>query len=163
MPCELNIEKLPGLKRGQHPAVYFRDEIVWNECGNRFALAYTIHEASFGNEVGHICWGRLRDGKIEVLGIFEQLLATCWQEPWCNWINKNAFAFKAHFYNGSPSPPNSAKLHLPIISIHFSQGYLVVPGTDNVDSRLGKDDFSSELKFRPQSEADLIQEIIKNY
>jgi hypothetical protein len=93
-PFGLNVDALPGPTRGMSPALYFRDEVVQSPNGDRFALAYTICEASMCNEVGCVAWGQVVDGSAQVQGNPAGLIATCWYTPWCVWLNEHAFVFK---------------------------------------------------------------------
>lgn len=128
LPQGLNIDALPGPTRGASPALYFRDEVVQSPTGNRFALAYTIYEASMCNEVGHVAWGQVVDGQGEIRGNPVGLIATCWYTPWCVWLHESAFVFKTQRYT-------RRRLHIPLIVVDFDAGFAVLPGTDNAGSR----------------------------
>ena len=128
MPKGFDIASLPGPRRGEWPALYFRDETVASPTGNRFALAYSICEASMCNEVGCVAWGSVHDGIGKIEGNPEGLIATCWFTPWCSWIGDTAFVFKAQRYAGG-------RLYMPLVVVDCLQGFAVVPGSDNSDSR----------------------------
>lgn len=131
LPPGLDLDSLPGPKRGVDPAIYFRDESVASPSGRYFALAYTIFEATDGNEVGRVLWGQVVEGRAEILGN-PGVLACCWSSPWASWINDEAFVFKAHFHDGE-------RTYLPLVVFHMKRGFAVVPGTNSVSSRPSKD------------------------
>ncbi len=122
------LESLPGPKRGEHPALYFRDEVVRSPSGRYFALAYTIAEASMCNEVGCVLWGEVSNDMARIIGNPEGVHATCWYSPWAVWSNEETFVFKAQNYDGKI-------LHMPLVSVNVSTGCAVIPGTNNQDSR----------------------------
>ena len=96
IPEGLDLDSLPGPKRGEHPALYFRDEAIWAPNGSHFSLAYTITEASMGNDVGCVAWGALNAGGQAELTVVEGVVASCWRSPWCLWLDNHQFRFKAH-------------------------------------------------------------------
>jgi hypothetical protein len=124
----LDLDSLPGPKRGVSPAIYFRDEAVFSPSGRYFALAYTIVEVSMGNEIGCLLWGRIADRETTILGNPEGVYATCWYSPWANWLDDETFAFKAQRYDGK-------RLHLPLVVIRIGSGFTVLPGTSHGRSR----------------------------
>lgn len=128
LPPGLDLDYLPGPKRGASPAIYFRDEPVFSSSGKHFALAYTITEVSMGNEIGCLLWGHVADSGITILGNPEGVYATCWYSPWASWLDDETFVFKAQRYDGK-------RLHLPLVAIRIGRGFAVLPGTDNDRSR----------------------------
>ena len=100
IPSEIDLTRLPGPARGKPPALYFRDEIVWSPDDSHFALAYTIVEASYGNEVGSLLWGSSQSRNVSILGNPDRPLVTCWFVPWCAWASPSVFLFKSQFYDG---------------------------------------------------------------
>lgn len=127
IPPDISLETLPGPKRGEYPALFFRDEIVWSPSRNRFALAYTIAEASMNNEIGCVLWGSCGGNSTTVLGNPEGIYACCWNSPWCVWLNDDVFLFKAQRYD-------EHRLHIPLVAVSISTGFSVLPGTNNSES-----------------------------
>lgn len=125
---DIDLDDLPGPPRGKHPCLYFRDEVVWSPDRLHFALAYSISEASMGNEIGCILWGRTIEGGTHFVANPRDVYASCWCSPWCSWLSAEAFVFKAQLYDG-------AKLHVPLVVVRFSGDFAVLPGTDNLESR----------------------------
>lgn len=152
LPPGLDVESLPGPKRGVTPAVYVRDEIVYAPSGRYFALCYSIFETSMGNEVGCVLWGEIADGTTRVLGNPEGVYATCWFSPWAEWLDDETFVFKAQRYDGS-------RLHLPLVAIRIGQGFSVVPGSKKVDSR-PSDLTSPPDSYEPTSATALLAAIV---
>ena len=136
----LDLDSLPGPRRGVSPAIYIRDEAVFSPSGKHFALAYTIAEASMGNEIGCLLWGEVTRGETTVLGNPEGVHATCWYSPWAAWLDDETFVFKAQQYDGK-------RLHLPLVAIRIGKGFSVLPGTSNGESR------PSEVRAAPASYA----------
>ena len=128
IPKGLNLDLLPGPKRGVSPAIYFRDEFVYSASGKHFALAYTITEVSMGNGVGCLLWGTVADHAATVLSNPEGIYTTCWYSPWATWLDETIFVFKAYHYCGQ-------RLYLPLVAIDVNKGFAVVPKTNNADSR----------------------------
>src|SRR5438034_1327158 len=124
----LDLDSLPGPKRGVSPAIFIRDEPVFSPSRKHFALAYTIAEASMGNEIGCLLWGSVVRGEITTLGNPEGVHATCWYSPWATWLDDETFVFKAQQYDGK-------RLHLPLVVVRIGKGFAVLPGTSNGESR----------------------------
>ena len=129
IPSDINITKLPGPKRGKHPALYFQDEIVWSPDKTSFALAYTITEASMGNDIGCFLWGRNEKGKSKILENPTKIYASCWQQPWCSWIDNETFIFKAQRYC-------KKTVHVPLVAININKGFFVIPESNSADKWL---------------------------
>jgi hypothetical protein len=129
IPSDIDIEKLPGPNRGDSPALYFRDEIIWSPQKQYFTLAYTIIEASYGNSVGHILWG-MYDGKnSKIFGNPKDMAASCWKQPWCKWLDDNSFVFKAQKYYGKST-------YVPLVIVHVDKGFAVLPGSNDTNKWL---------------------------
>jgi hypothetical protein len=126
LPDTIVIEELPGPMRGEYPALYFRDDVVWSPQRTHFALAYTICEASMNNEVGCILWARIENSKAKILQNPDGVLASCWRSPWCRWLDEEVFVFKAQTYNGKTTC-------VPLVAIHVSSGFQLLPGTNTTD------------------------------
>jgi len=152
LPPGLDLDSLPGPKRGVPPAIYFRDETIFSPSGKHFALAYTIAEVSMGNEIGCLLWGRVADSGITILGNPEGIYATCWYSPWANWLDDETFVFKAQLYDGK-------HLHLPLVAIRIGSGFAVLPGTSNDRSR-PCDITSIPEPFEPNEAGALLRAII---
>jgi hypothetical protein len=126
IPNDIDIEKLPGLKRGDHPVLYFRDEIIWSPKKQYFALAYSIIEATYGNEVGYVLWG-MYDGKnSKILGNPKNIVASCWKQPWCKWLDEMSFVFKAQIYKDKST-------HVPLVIVHIDKGIAVLHDTNDIN------------------------------
>ena len=128
LPLGLDINSLPGPRRGVTPALYFRDEAILSPSRKNFALAYTIAEASIGNEIGCLLWGQAAANDSRILGNPPGVHITCWYSPWAVWLGDETFVFKAQHHDGK-------RLHLPLVAINLSRGFAVIPGTNNADSR----------------------------
>lgn len=128
IPPDLVLDELPGPKRGQAPALYFQDEVIWSPDQKHFALAYTIMEVTMMNNVGLVLWGSFDGHKTTILGNLPGLCASCWERPWCKWLKADAFVFKAQGYDGRTC-------HVPLVVIHVTKGFAVLAGMDTVDSR----------------------------
>lgn len=122
IPSDIDIEKLPGPVRGKYPALYFRDEVSWSPSGRRFALAYTIAEASYGNEIGCLLWAESANGHSQVLGTLHTVHACCWRSPWCSWLDDETFVFKAQSYT-------EGQLFTPVVAINVRGRFAVIPST----------------------------------
>jgi hypothetical protein len=129
IPDNIVLERLPGPKRGDYPALYFRDDAVWSPQRSHLALAYTICEASMCNDVGCILWAKVDCGKANILQNPDGVLASCWQIPWCLWLDEERFIFKAQKYNGKTTC-------VPLVAIHVSQGFQVLSETNSADQWL---------------------------
>jgi hypothetical protein len=127
IPPDILIDQLPGPKRSKWPARLLRDEAVWSPSNSRFALAYSIAEARMNNEIGCVLWGVRRERGTAILGNPAHVCACCWDIPWCVWLNDEAFVFKAQAGSGR-------KVHLPLVIVHISEGFALVPNTDNLES-----------------------------
>lgn len=125
---DIDLDDLSGPPRGEYPCLYFRDEVVWSPDGVHFALAYSITEASMGNEIGCIFWGRVAGGVSELVANPQEVYACCWSSPWCSWLEARTFVFKAQRYDGT-------RLHVPLVVVRFPGDFAVLPGTDNLESR----------------------------
>lgn len=99
IPAEIDLDALPGPRRGVHPVLYFRDEIVFSPSGRFFALAYSIAERSFGNEVGMTLWGEMDGERVLRSHPISGLSVCCWQMPWCRWIDDDTFLCKAQRFS----------------------------------------------------------------
>ena len=126
IPNNINIDDLPGPKRGEYPCLYFQDDIVWSPNHERFALAYSITEASMCNNVGCILWAEVKNDKANILQNPIGVLASCWNFPWCKWINNEVFIFKVQRYNGE-------RTYVPLVAIHIKHGFQVIPDTNITD------------------------------
>ena len=125
LPSNIDLDALPGPPRGQHPAIYFNDEVVWSPTRAYLALAYTICEASMMNCVGRILWARVIGGQAQTLTI-PDVDASCWRKPWARWLSDDVFVFKAQWYQ--------SRIHTPLVAIHVTGGFAVLGGTNNPDS-----------------------------
>lgn len=128
IPNDLNIDELPGIQRGIHPALYFHDEIVWNESQTYFALAYTIFEASMGNYVGSVLLASYKQKRTEILYTLTELNACCWGQPWCKWIDEQTIVFKAQVYDGKHT-------NLPLVAANINSQFSIIEDTNSPDSR----------------------------
>lgn len=150
MPIGLDIESLPGPRRGVSPAIYFHDEIIASPSCRSFVLAYTIYEATFGSNVGQIAWGRIVAGRAKIVAT-PKLAVCCWSQPWAVWLDDETFVFKAGRRDGK-------RTHVPLVVINLESGFAVIPGTDHDASRpTGVD--SPPAKFKPFSDAALVRDI----
>jgi hypothetical protein len=127
IPPGIVLDDLPGPKRGESPALYFRDEIVWAPSRRYFALAYTISEASMMNEIGCILWASFNGHTAEILRNPKLLYACCWKSPWCIWLDEETFVFKVQSSDGKTR-------FTPLVVINVTKGYTVLQHTNNVDS-----------------------------
>jgi len=151
IPENIDVESLPGPKRGSFPALYFQDECIYSPDKKHFALAYTITEASMGNDVGCVAWGMVQGGQGHILQNLVKLHASCWQRPWCKWFSNDVFVFKSqHYANNS--------IRVPLVAIHIDQGYSVLPDSNETDIWL-PENMPSNIAFKKYNEADLIKEI----
>lgn len=132
LPSDIDLESLPGPRRGKHPALYVRDEAVWAPGRAHVAVAYTIHEASMGNEVGLLLWARMENGKATILGNPSNLLISCWRSPWCRWLDAETFVFKTQYFH-------RARTRTPLVVLHVRNEFAVVQGTDAPDVWLDRD------------------------
>jgi hypothetical protein len=154
IPGNINVESLPGPKRGSFRALYFRDECIYSHDNKHFALAYSITEASMCNEVGCLIWGTVESGHGYILQNPLKLYASCWQSPWCKWLSNNIFVFKSQMHvNGS--------VHTPLITVHIENGYSVLPNSNEADIWL-PDNIPANIKFNKYNETELITEICNN-
>lgn len=126
IPNDIDLQILPGPRRGKDPALYYDDKIIWSPRGNYFALAYTIIEATYGNNVGNILWGSYDGQKSKILGNPTGIGASCWKEPWCKWLNDESFIFKAQKYDNK-------SVHVPLVIINVSKGFMVLNGSSLFD------------------------------
>jgi hypothetical protein len=152
-PLDIDLDSLPGPKRGVSPALYVRDEAVFSPKGNHFALAYSIAEASNGNEIGCLLWGTTNFFGTKTLGNPPGVHVTCWYSPWAIWLDDETFVFKAQQYDGS-------RLHLPLVVAHVLQGFAILPDTNNGNSR-PSDVTNVPLKFTEMSAEALINAICR--
>lgn len=154
LPANIVIEELPGPKRGEWPALYFRDEVVWSPRRTRFALAYSICEASMNNEVGCLLWGRSDATHGIVEQNITQMLACCWSSPWCRWLDEDVFAFKAQRYDGRMA-------RVPLVIAHATAGFRIVPASN--DARMWIDDIQTPAgtDWVPWNEETLVKMIEK--
>lgn len=129
LPKNILLEQLPGPKRGDGPALYFRDEVIWSPARTHLALAYTICEASMCNEIGCILWAKVDGDQATVLQNPDGMFVSCWRSPWCRWLNENIFVFKSQRYNGKTKC-------VPLVAIHVNKGFQVLPGTNTTDQWL---------------------------
>lgn len=153
LPAGIDVETLPGPTRGGWPALYFRDETVLSPSGGHFALAYSIAEASFSNEVGCVAWGEVVDGAAKLQGASADIHVTCWFSPFTVWIEEQTFVFKAQAYDG-------ATLHMPLVVIDISRGFAILPQSNNHWSRPG-DVTSPPRVYLPLSPAELREGIVR--
>lgn len=129
IPEDLDLNSLPGPERGEHPALYFRDEAIWSPDDSHFALAYTITEASMGNDVGRMAWGALdADGRAE-LTVVDGILASCWRSPWCLWLENHQFLFKAQVADLTAN-----RTHVPLVMFDLRGRFGVLSKSDTPDS-----------------------------
>jgi hypothetical protein len=127
IPPDIHVGQLPGPDRAKWPENFFRDEIVWSPSKTRFALAYSIAEASMNNEMGCVLWGEQRADGTAILGNPRWVHACCWEKPWCVWLDDDIFVFKAQEGSGS-------KVQLPLVIVHVTKGFALMPDTNDVNS-----------------------------
>jgi hypothetical protein len=127
IPSGIRLEKLPGPNRGEYPANFFRDEVVWAPSRKRFALAYSIAEARMNDEAGCVLWGETQANRTRILGNPEGIYACCWASPWCVWLNDDIFVFKVRYFDGV--------VYVPLVAVHVEEGWAVIPGTCDLNSR----------------------------
>ncbi len=151
IPENIDVEKLPGPKRGTFPALYFQDEIIYSPNSKHFALAYTITEASMGNDIGCIAWGSMQGTEGHVIENPAKFHASCWQSPWCKWISEEAFVFKAQKYAGN-------SVHVPLVVIDLAKGYCVLPGSNEPDLWL-PERLPESLSFKKYNERKLLEQV----
>lgn len=125
-PANIDLQTLPGPKRGEPPTLYARDEIVWSPDHRHFAVAYTICEASMCNYVGQFLIGRFTCDRGILIFNPVRVLASCWQSPWCRWLDNSVFVFKAQHYV-------SNRLRVPLVLAHVDAGFCVVAGSDDAE------------------------------
>ena len=140
IPAEIDLDALPGPRRGVHPVVYFRDEIVFSPSGRFFALAYSIAERSFGNEVGMALWGEMDGNKVLRSHPIPSLSVCCWQIPWCRWIDDATFLCKAQRFSrhgtAVPDVLIRAGVDFAVIARDVrSEKWLEAPATEGVTFR----------------------------
>jgi hypothetical protein len=153
LPVDIDLNTLPGPKRGVSPAIYCRDEVVYSPSGKYFALAYTITEASMCNDVGCLLWGTINFFGTTILGNPAGVNISCWYSPWANWLDDQTFVFKAQQCDGS-------RLHLPLVAIHILHGFAVLPDTNHGNSR-PSDVINTPPKFTEMSAEALINAIYR--
>ena len=127
LPKNLHIDDLPGPKRGEFPALYFRDEPVWSPKKRHIALAYTITEASLMNDVGCILWGTVEAGNLTSFENPSGVYAACWRSPWCTWLSDEHFVFKLQHFDGKVK-------RIPLIAVHLREGFAVGPHSNTTDT-----------------------------
>ena len=147
----IDLEKLPGPDRSA--LVYYRDEVVWSPNHKYFALAYSINEATMGNEIGFISWGTVENGKATIIRNPTLFSISGNHHPWCKWISDKVFICKAKRYDGEAS-------YAPLVAIDVCQGFKVIPETNRWDAWF--DDIEKiEGEFQSFDEFELIKEIEK--
>jgi hypothetical protein len=152
LPTNIMIDMLPGPKRGEWPALYFRDEVTWSPHHTRFALAYSICEASMNNEVGCLLWGRLEGTHGIAEQNITQMVACCWRSPWCCWLDEDVFVFKAQRYDGRIN-------RVPLIVAHATAGFYIVPGSNDARLWIDRVQALDGIDWVPWNEAILVKMI----
>jgi len=62
IPHDIDLDKLAGPKRDEHPANHRSDDaIYWNDDKTKFVLIYTIYEQGMGKYAGSIAWGKNKE------------------------------------------------------------------------------------------------------
>ena len=143
IPPNIDLDALAGPPRGKWPALYFRDEAVLAPGGAHVAIAYTIYEASMGNEVGRVLCVAVKDGNATILGNPPELLASCWRSPWCRWLDAETFVFKMQYVD-------EGRTRTPLLVIHVHRGFALVPETDQPEGWLDRA-IPRNLRFEPLS------------
>jgi hypothetical protein len=145
LPENIVLDQLPGPRRGKHPALYYSDDAVWSPSRRHIALAYTICEASMCNDVGCILWAKVIGNRATIIENPDGVLASCWQSPWCRWIDDESFVFKAQKYNGKTTC-------IPLVAIHVTKGFQVIPGTNTAEKWFGAEERVSDnwTQFDPR-------------
>lgn len=150
-PLGLDLDSLPGPRRGVSPALYVRDEFVFSPSISKFALAYSIAETSMCNEIGCLLWGETGFHGATVLGNPAGVYVTSWRSPWAVWLDDESFVFKAQQYE-------RGRLHVPLVTIHLKLGFAVLPGTNKAES-CPSDVTRGPLVFSPVSAQALLHAI----
>lgn len=121
LPTGLNIQTVAPQKRH----AWARDETVYNENHSMFVSAFNVYEHTYGNESGQFVWGAIDNGKPFVTDHFKRVYAVCWEQPFANWITSTTFVIKI----------SARKKHFPILAIDIPKGFMIVPNSDNLESR----------------------------
>ncbi len=116
---DIQIENLPGYLRGSDPARLYRDELVWSPNKKHWTLAYTIFEATMGNDVGHLAWGS-KNRNAQLFHSIVNVQVGCGQSPWARWISETCFVFGAQLYI-----PKTKTSLTPIVAIDIYKGHSV--------------------------------------
>jgi hypothetical protein len=117
IPPDIDIDRLPGPKRGKWPENFFRDWIVWSPSNARFALAYCISEIGLNNDIGCVLWGEKGEHGTRILGNPKHVHACCWDIQWCTWLDDEVFVFKAYDKAGQP-----------LVIVHVTKGFTLLTG-----------------------------------
>jgi len=110
---EIDVDSLPGPKRGEWPALYFTDAIFPSPDGRCAAVLYSITEMRMGWDVGALAVFRNRD-KPRLLLNSEQFLC-CSTNDSIIWLTNDVFAAKKHYYDASVN-----KLNVPFAIIDLA-------------------------------------------
>jgi hypothetical protein len=153
IPAEIDLNKLPGPTRGVYPALYFRDEIVYSPSGRHFALAYSICEHSYGNEVGMALWGEMDQGRLTRSQPIQGLTVCCWQAPWCRWIDDDTLLCKAQ-------RSTRHGVTVPDVLIRTGEFFAVIPRDARSEVWLPEPDISS-VEFQRIEGSKLVEAIEK--
>ena len=151
IPPDIKVDDLPGPKRGQYPAHYFRDDIVCSPSGRHFALAYTIAEASMCNDVGCLLWGVQDGNKTRILCNPSNLTISCWQVPFCRWLSDEIFVCKVQ-------RPCHGRVAVPNLLVDIHGAFWLVPDSNQTDSWIDHVELTG-AEFEPWNEAALIRQI----
>ena len=156
IPADINIESLHGPKKGL-PPVHFRgeDQIYWNEAETHFVIIYTIFEVTMCNEIGHIAWGVKTDNGHKIIENPKGIIVTCWNKPFCRWLDGSTFVFKSHKYDSETN-----NIYLPLVEINLDKGFHVLVGTNNTDSKI-TDCLSATGSYEFYTETKLLDSIKK--
>jgi hypothetical protein len=109
---EIDIERLPGPKRGQSPALYVSDKLVPSPSGSLAALVYSIYEIRMGWEVGLFT---LFEDKSNPTCILNPANFLCFStEDTVTWLSDQLLALKKYAYDNRG---NRIELPFAIIDI----------------------------------------------
>ncbi len=107
---EIDVEKLPGPKRGQFPVLYFSDELFVAPSGNVAALIYTISEVAMGWNIGLFALFENKSNPDCILNPNDfRCFAT---EDTVIWLSNQLFLVKKYFYDRREN-----KIEIPFVVV----------------------------------------------
>lgn len=111
---EIDVETLPGPKRGVSPVSYFTDAIFPSLDGARAVVLYSITEIRLGWEVGMVALFADQDNPRLILN--PRHFLCCYTEDAIIWLSNELFAAKKYYYDSAAS-----KIHVPFALIDIAR------------------------------------------